>query len=208
MSKFRRQLMMVNTPSVTPPDPPTPVLPYDAEVEWLESDGYAYIDTGVNLKKIVVNTFKASFSQTTTTASAITGVYYNATSEPRFQIYIDGNNKWGSSTNTTEASITGFTKGQVVSLNSYYTIKCTAKKTQNSDASIFMFARNTDNNAPIPTNGMRLYYCQMTYDGVLARDFIPVRVGQVGYLYDKVSGELFGNANSTGAFSFGIDVTT
>ena len=38
----------------------------------------------------------------------------------------------------------------------------------------------------------------------LLTDFIPVRVGQVGYLYDKVSGELFGNQGS-GNFTLGPD---
>ena len=50
----------------------------------------------------------------------------------------------------------------------------------------------------------KIYYCQII-DGVLVRDFIPVRVGQVGYMYDRVSGQLFGNAG-TGAFIVGPDV--
>ena len=36
-------------------------------------------------------------------------------------------------------------------------------------------------------------------------DMIPVRVGQKGYMYDKISGELFGNAG-TGDFILGPDV--
>jgi hypothetical protein len=39
---------------------------------------------------------------------------------------------------------------------------------------------------------------------VLVRDMIPVRVGNVGYLYDKVSGQLFGNSG-TGNFILGPD---
>ena len=39
------------------------------------------------------------------------------------------------------------------------------------------------------------------------RDFIPVRVVTVGYMYDRVSGQLFGNAG-TGAFIIGPDKTT
>ena len=35
-------------------------------------------------------------------------------------------------------------------------------------------------------------------------DLIPVRVGQVGYMYDKVSGQLFGNVG-TGDFGLGPD---
>jgi hypothetical protein len=45
------------------------------------------------------------------------------------------------------------------------------------------------------------------YNGsTLVRSYIPVRKNGVGYLYDRVSGELFGNANSTGAFTYGNDV--
>lgn len=179
--------------------------PYDAEVEYLESDGASYIDTGINLKKIVVNTFKVSFTKAITTTSAVTGAYYNSVSVPRFQIYINDSNKWATNTNTTQASITGYTTSQAVSLNTDYTITMTAKKTQNSDGTLYMFARNTDNNTPLPIDGMRLYYCQIKYNGVLTRDFIPVRVGQVGYLYDKISKELFGNIGS-GDFAFGNDV--
>ena len=49
-----------------------------------------------------------------------------------------------------------------------------------------------------------IYQCSIWGDGVLLRDFIPVRVGQVGYMYDKVSGQLFGNAG-TGDFIVGPD---
>ena len=41
--------------------------------------------------------------------------------------------------------------------------------------------------------------------GGLLLDFIPVRVGTVGYLYDRVSGKLFGNAG-TGDFVLGPDI--
>jgi hypothetical protein len=44
----------------------------------------------------------------------------------------------------------------------------------------------------------------MYQNGSLVRDFIPVRKGQVGYMYDKISGRLFGNIGS-GSFTFGPD---
>ena len=37
---------------------------------------------------------------------------------------------------------------------------------------------------------------------------IPVRKDGVGYMYDKISGQLFGNAAGTGAFVIGPDKTT
>ena len=50
------------------------------------------------------------------------------------------------------------------------------------------------------------FYKLKLYDsnGVLF-DGIPVRVGNVGYMYDKVSGQLFGNAG-TGSFILGPDI--
>ena len=49
-------------------------------------------------------------------------------------------------------------------------------------------------------------YSLRLYDinGVMIVDAIPVRVGQTGYMYDKVSGQLFGNAG-TGSFILGPD---
>ena len=38
------------------------------------------------------------------------------------------------------------------------------------------------------------------------REFIPVRKGNVGYLFDKLSGKLYGNASSSGALLYGNDV--
>lgn len=42
-------------------------------------------------------------------------------------------------------------------------------------------------------------------NGERVLDLIPVRVGQIGYMYDKVSGQLFGNSGS-GNFILGNDV--
>ena len=51
----------------------------------------------------------------------------------------------------------------------------------------------------------RVYSFKLWQSGVLVRDFVPVRVEQVGYMYDKVSGQLFGNSG-TGNFTLGPDV--
>jgi hypothetical protein len=50
-------------------------------------------------------------------------------------------------------------------------------------------------------------WCKIYRSEQLVRDFIPVRVGQTGYLYDKVSRKLFGNSG-TGDFILGNDVNT
>lgn len=51
----------------------------------------------------------------------------------------------------------------------------------------------------------KIYYCQITQGSELIMDLIPVRIGSVGYMYDKVSDRLFGNAG-TGSFVLGPDV--
>lgn len=41
--------------------------------------------------------------------------------------------------------------------------------------------------------GTRIGRNKIYHNGELVRDFVPVRVGTTGYMYDKVSGQLFGN---------------
>lgn len=55
-------------------------------------------------------------------------------------------------------------------------------------------------------NGGRVYSVKVENNNQTLLDAIPVRVGQVGYMYDKVSGQLFGNAG-TGDFILGSDVS-
>lgn len=51
----------------------------------------------------------------------------------------------------------------------------------------------------------RWYYLKIYCGETLERDFIPVRVGQVGYLYDKVTKRLFGSATNKN-YAIGPDV--
>lgn len=56
----------------------------------------------------------------------------------------------------------------------------------------------------LPSGG-RLYSLKVEKAGQTLLDAIPVRVGTTGYMYDSVSGNLFGNAG-TGDFILGSDV--
>jgi hypothetical protein len=68
---------------------------------------------------------------------------------------------------------------------------------------LFAFNYNGEGSTWRPAK-MKLYSCKITDNGTVVRDFIPVRVGQTGYMYDKVSGQLFGNSG-TGSFILGRD---
>lgn len=50
----------------------------------------------------------------------------------------------------------------------------------------------------------RIYFIKFLELGEVKLDLIPVRVGTIGYMYDKVSGQLFGNAG-TDDFILGPD---
>lgn len=51
----------------------------------------------------------------------------------------------------------------------------------------------------------RLYYLKLFHKGKLLFDLIPVRIGDEGFMYDKVSGKLFGNSGE-GKFILGPDI--
>lgn len=51
----------------------------------------------------------------------------------------------------------------------------------------------------------KIYHLTITVNGVLVRDFIPVRVKAVGYMYDRVTKQLFGN-NGPDNFTIGNDI--
>ena len=174
------------------------VLPYDAEVEYLESTGTQYIDTGVDLKKMMVAKYRIEFTSVSG-IQVIFGVYTNSTNTSRGQLYINGVAWKDSSSNNMQSG--GWAGNAAV--GTVYDITSYNRNINTSDYTMYIFARNTDNNSPIPTK-MRLYRMTMTQDGLLVRDFIPVRKGNVGYLYDRVSKKLFGNSG-TGSFILGND---
>lgn len=186
-------------------------LPYDAELEYLESTGTQWIDTGV------------AFSDSSRTYKwDITAQSVNKSS---------GNYKWfcgyfsgyphccGTYNDTTDASRAFYPTGK------YYAngveisppIAATDKKydvVENiysvnglgvSDTLTIFTRRDTRYGTVSASGPLRVYACKLYDNGTLVRDFIPVRKGTVGYLYDRVSKRLFGNAG-TGDFVLGPDV--
>lgn len=58
---------------------------------------------------------------------------------------------------------------------------------------------------PFSAYDMYVYNFKLIENSIVIHDFIPVRIGSVGYMYDKVSDTLFGNSG-TGSFTLGPDV--
>lgn len=208
------------------PVPPTPVLPYDAEVEWLKGDGSAFIDTGVNGGSNV------RVECDVYVPASVGGVIFgemqqlsSSVSTTRCMVQVqdrsNGTFQFFQNTSTTAAGITKTTGRWVSMVGDWSTGKYTVGSTTKSlsvvsyqdSTSIYLFARhkNMYNSADTydnPTNGVGLKAVKIRVGGVLVRDYKCVRKNGVGYLYDTINGTLNGNANSTGAFTYGNDVNT
>ena len=71
---------------------------------------------------------------------------------------------------------------------------------------LYLFCRNVAGNPDRSYNyKTRIYYLKIWQDTTLVRDMIPVRIGNVGLMYDKVSKKLFKSQNS-GTFVLGPDI--
>lgn len=174
--------------------------PYDAEVEWLESTGTQYIDTGLN------------YFPEYEIGAVVPGAVANNT------LGIDQSWKLGrhsAAEPVWRASIDNVSYPTTVSCGTYAdmsyhgtTFRCnsdtlTVPPNQYAEGSMVLFSTGVALPSAYP---LKLYYCRLfDQNGILVRDFIPVRLGQVGYLYDKVTGQLFGNAG-TGSFVYGADL--
>lgn len=194
--------------------------PYDAVVGYLESSGEEYIDTGIAYDSTVVVDAKLSVSGTTN--GVVFGIYVkdNGTVN-RWALQMNGSNKkamahFGSVTD----KYISFTLGTDYTVNATYRVLKMNNSKKNTSAaafstsspvSIYIFGRHywiSDGGDGVDSNRQcKLYWFKITKGGVVVRDYVPVRKGTVGYLYDKVSGQLFGNSG-TGNFIYGSDVTT
>lgn len=187
--------------------------PYDAEVEWLSSDGSAYIDTGIVPKdtpRVVINLMSLIgyvdidvFGFSSNTVPSFIG-NFNVSNDVQYFGYY----RYYSVNGIGQEIISSISYNDWAEWDLGYIIKCnnvTLKTlTKQSFASnsqiLYLFKGRHICNFNIRVGKVKIY------DGdELKRDFIPVRVGTTGYMYDKVSGQLFGNAG-TGDFILGNDI--
>lgn len=191
---------------------------YDAEIEYLESDGSQYIMTGVNGNSVMECDAKAQFLSTST--QCLLGSRSSTRHGCRlFGIWSDGrlycnvgdayvNVSFSSATNT-DLHILKTTSGnnsQRLYVDGSAGSAASSNGGRVSNEQLAMFALNyPDFGEIIDYATARIYYLKITVGGNLVRDFIPVRKGTVGFMYDKVSQQLFGN-RGTGTFTLGPDI--
>lgn len=189
-------------------------LPYDAEIEYLENTGTQYINTGIlpseDLRTKVVQAYTGKFIPRNSAIFGSKGV-----GDSRYWVNYDGNFEIGYGGFTRTSVVVHPNEVCTIDFNyikndshyfSFNGIEYKTTGTPNTQYSIVLFGRVIENTAPV-LSPQRIYKVQCIRNNVLIGDFIPVRIGTTGYMYDKVSKQLFGNAG-TGEFILGPDVNS
>lgn len=201
MSIFRRRLMMGQGESV---------LPYDAEVEYLQGDRHSHINTGMKASGILhIKTYLVDFFSSATGAWPFGGrnAYNNnaygifvATDSNRLTVAYNGStNSFNTYSSYPSSCWVEMKSGSIKVGNTTHTFTA---KTFTSSYNVILFGLN--NGGSLIRGAIKIGKTFIT-DGTTTLDLIPVRVGTVGYMYDKLSGRLLGNDGS-GTFILGNDI--
>lgn len=190
-------------------------LPYDAEVGYLGFTGTQYINTGILASQSTKIEIDVLWSGSSTQALAGARNYttknskafcmymlntpavqftfgataYNATginTSERYVFTLDHRRAYIDGTLVNTFSTSTFSTSDTILVGSVHT------GADGTDVESRMFVGN-------------VYSIKVLSGSELQREYIPVRLGQVGYFYDKVSKTLFGNAG-TSDFILGNDV--
>lgn len=189
-------------------------LPFDAEVEYLEGTGTQYIDTGKVLSSDGFGYDAVLSFNSIANCQVFSGrVDANAGSAGSLSLFVVGGcwrfDYFGSSR---PGPLVAINTDYAISLaNNITTVNGVAIQTpmsanRQSGATVYVFAGHR----PAAWGGVefyssiKLFSLKIYQNGTVVLDFQPVRKDGVGYMYDQVSGQLFGNAG-TGAFIVGPD---
>ena len=182
------------------------------EVEWIQSSGTQYIDTGaifsngvraetkINLTSITSSSKKTPIFGAHNASEPYGRDYLSIDSSKNFEIgggagyrYFKNNTIATNVDYEVEASNIPGQESLVVNGELYKSTGGAAYATPFTDLSLYLFRVNTTNDQWFENASMKLYYMKMyDYTNVLVRDYIPCKnpSGTVG-LYDLVGGEFY-----------------
>lgn len=203
-------------------------LPYDAELEWIETDGEtSYIDTGIHPKWDLTESSGFDTSRVIVEFQFMNSV---ESIERNYQFAICGARDGTGGTSYPFGIANNITSGKfitripnvvatsVISVDNNRhvvsigtpdvimdgtSIQTSSMPSQRTPGSFMLGCSGDPSLFPIDGNTyhaskVRIYSCQIITDGVLVFDGIPVRVDTEGAIYDKVSKRLLRNAGSSG----------
>lgn len=194
----------------------TAILPSEyTQVDYIASSGTQYIDTGVNADNNMDLKIDMQYiEQSPVNNNTNLGTIYKED---------NGYRRWHFTKLGANLCLYALTSGTNIPLNTYdtnrhtYYVKTTENKviydgieqdlpdytTSDTTLNFWLFGRNSNVNNLIYYNSSKLYSCQMYYNNVLVRDFIPCyrnSDNEVG-LYDLVNNVFYTN-QGTGAFTY------
>ena len=191
------------------------------EVEYLESTGTQYIDTGFvatnntnvemdfELASIGVGSIFGARKGLGKSAFGVRLMRYQ--SVPRYRWDYGSTDAYLTSIDVTVGRHTFVTSRNKITYDSSAS-GTVASAFSSSGLNVVIFALNDNGSVNTYLNGLRVRRFSILDAGVLIRDYVPVRIGRVGYLYDRAhpaggpSGNgLYGN-NGTGEFRLGLDI--
>jgi hypothetical protein len=192
--------------------------PYDAVVEYLQSDGNAYIDTGIKTKSDIRVEVSFSIASKPNTNFAIFGGRTGYANNENTLFYYGNKGaikfgwRYGSEEKSTEggawtgdyvASNVSAARAMVISGATSATMTATSV-TFSIEPTMFIFTMNNNGSTSAINYAVMIKRFKMYNGTTLVRDFIPVRKNSVGYFYDKINDTFYGNAG-TGNFILGPD---
>ena len=192
------------------------LLPYDAQVEYLESNGTQYINTGLYLNKsnfevgYVLDGYPSGTQWGYVHQNVANGAWITVENNLAFMGRFSTNGSYdlkiSAYTSSTQNTIIYNNSG--VQINGTTLTKSLSLTTTDNIETIplHFFARYDFYKKGLEYGSCKFKSFYLKNNGELVLDMIPVRIGQVGYMYDKVSEQLFGNAGS-GSFILGLDVS-
>lgn len=213
---LRRRMLMQAGGSPTPPTPP---IPYQ-RVEYLESTRTQYIDTGIipDSEYTIECEFMLGGTLSGRNSHVIfgCGIGWNDTNielytawlyANKLSVHYDGEQDVGNYTADVFYKIVQ-NKGDIIIYNNDNSINATANfgtKTFTCPYTMILFGSQRASaffsSQPVAIKRFKM----IDGNDNIVCDYYPVRVGTTGYMYDTVSGNLFGNAG-TGDFIIGPDI--
>lgn len=193
---------------------------WDAEIEYLQSVNTGNINTGISFGSSDSVRFVGTMAITSLASNTF---FFGSKDDAGNALYLQGNGSGAcmfvigtiaSSSNVVKSSYSAGTMfdfdlsvsqtDDTVSGTINGTAKSGSFTGTVSSRPIRIFGYDNNGTMSGMKNTYRVAKFAVYKNGALAFDGIPVRTSSVGYLYDRVSGQLFGNAG-TGDFTLGPD---
>ena len=193
------------------PDKPT----YDAVVHYIQTDGTAYINTGVQVSNNVAYDINIYYP-----GGASSKLFGGRDGNTNKALYVETDTggdvvKWNFGSGVVQSSpgigqgYHNFESYMLQPYNLFFDNRTDASASSQTFTGSSYFAIGAmlgENGAEGRLSGTRILRSKVYDYGAVVRDYIPVRKGGQGYLYDRVCEELVGSADLGGSFTYGSDV--